>query len=351
MKKFPINLSLQQIADIAGGELILIQECRCNGVASLEEADEQSVAFFQDSKLENQFLNSQAGVIIIPNKSDITSLPKRNYILCEMPYVSFLRVIAFFLQQGHKPVMGKNIHPSAIIHESVALPENITIGAHVVVHKNVSIGDKSILDENVVINEDVKIGNNCHLYPNVIIYHDVTVGSDVNLHAGVVVGSDGFGYLWDGSKHQKIPQVGGVIIEDDVEIGANVSIDRGALGDTIIHKGAKIDNLVQIAHNVEIGEYAILCSQVGVAGSSTIGKNSILAGQVGVADHVKVGNNVKIGAQSGVPNDIQDNKIVLGYPAMDVILQRKILVSLKELPEIRKFFHRMKKKDTHDASD
>ncbi|HEX37737.1 MAG TPA: UDP-3-O-(3-hydroxymyristoyl)glucosamine N-acyltransferase [Candidatus Cloacimonetes bacterium] len=351
MKKFPVDLSLQQIAEIANGELILSHECSCNAVASLEEADEHSVAFFQDPKLENVFQSSRAGVIIISKKNDIQSLPQRNYILCEMPYVSFLRIIAFFQRQIHKPVKGKDIHPTAIIHENVTLPDNIRISANVVVHQNVNIGDRTVLDENVVINKDVKVGKNCHFYPNVIVYNDVIIGNDVNLHAGVVVGSDGFGYLWDGGKHQKIPQVGGVIIEDDVEIGANVTIDRGALGDTIIRKGAKIDNLVQIAHNVDVGEYTILCSQVGIAGSSKIGKNCILAGQVGVADHVKVGKNVKIGAQSGVPNDIPDNKIVLGYPAMDVGLQRKILVSLKELPEIRKFIHRLKKKDTHDSSE
>ncbi len=351
MKKFPITLSLSEIAQIAEGELVFNKDCRCNSVASLEEADTQSIAFFQDPKFERSFLESQAGVIIIPKHTELNSVPVRNYILSEKPYVSFLRIIAFFLHEIQKSIKGREIHPTAIVHDSVSLPENIHIGAHTVIHENVTIGNNCSFDEHVVINSDVTIGDNCHFYPNVVIYHDVTIGNAVNIHAGVIVGSDGFGYLWDGKKHQKIPQVGGVIIEDDVEIGANTTIDRGALGDTIIHKGAKIDNLVQIAHNVDVGQYSILCSQVGIAGSSKIGKNSILAGQVGVADHVKVGENVKIGAQSGVPNDIPENKIVLGYPAMDVILQRKILVSLKELPEIRKYFHQLKKKDSYDSSD
>ena len=347
MKKFALVLPLEQLAAVAEGKLIKIRECTCNAVASLEEADENTVVFFQDTKFEKAFAESKAGIFLIPEKLDLNTLPKRNYILCSKPYFSFLRIVAYFLQSTQKPVKGRDIHPTAIVAESVIIPDNITIAANAVIGENVVLGDYSSIHENVVIKNDVVIGERCCLFPGVIIYSEVQIGCEVSIHAGSVIGSDGFGYIWDGKKHQKIPQVGRVIIEDDVEIGANVSIDRGALGDTIIRKGSKIDNLVQIAHNVEVGEYSILCSQVGIAGSSKVGNNCIFAGQVGIADHVKIGNNVKIGAQSGVPNDIPDNKIVLGYPAIDIGLQRRILASLKELPDMRKYLHRLKKEETN----
>ncbi|MBN2018524.1 MAG: UDP-3-O-(3-hydroxymyristoyl)glucosamine N-acyltransferase [Candidatus Cloacimonetes bacterium] len=345
MKRFSIELSLEKLAEIAQGKLIKVSDCLCNAVASLDEADAQTVVFFQDPKFEKEFQSSEAGVFIIPAELDRENLPDRNYILSPKPYFSFLRIVAFFLHSTQKPIKGRDIHPSAYIDPSIKIPDNIIVAANVVIGKNVVLGEYNAIQENVVIKEDVTIGDRCSFFPGVTIYKEVVIGSYVRIHAGSVIGSDGFGYIWDGSKHQKIPQIGRVVIEDDVEIGANVTVDRGALGDTVIKKGSKIDNLVQIAHNVQVGNYSILCSQVGIAGSSKVGDNCIFAGQVGIADHVNVGNNVKIGAQSGVPNDIPDDKIVLGYPAMDVGLQRRILASLKELPDMRKYFHQLKKKE------
>ena len=349
MKHFEIMLSVEKLAEIAEGTLRKAHDCSCHSVASLDEADTHSVVFYQDPKLEKIFMNSNAGVFLVLNSIDLNTLPKRNYILCKNPYISFLKIISYFLQSIIKPINGRDIDPTAIIHESVTLPPNICIQAHAVIGKNVILGDHSHIHENVVIKENVSIGNNCSLYPGVVIYSEVTLAHNVRVHAGSVIGSDGFGYIWDGTKHQKIPQIGRVIIEDDVEIGTNVTIDRGALGDTIIKKGTKIDNLVQIAHNVEIANDTILCSQVGIAGSSKIGSNCILAGQVGIADHVIIGHNVKIGAQSGVSNDISDDKIMLGYPATDVGLQKRILASIKELPQMRKYFHHMKKKEEENV--
>ena len=349
MKQFALALPIEKLAAIAEGKLVKIRDCTCNAVSSLEEADEHTVVFFQDPKFEKAFAKSKAGVFLIPEELDLNTIPKRNYILCSKPYISLLRIVAYFLQSTQKPIKGRDIHPTAVIDESIIIPDNITISANAVIGKNVVLGEYTAIHENVVIKDDVVMGERCCLYPGVTIYNEVQIGSDVRIHAGCVIGSDGFGYIWDGKKHQKIPQVGRVIIEDDVEIGANVTVDRGSLGDTIIRKGSKIDNLVQIAHNVEVGKYTILCSQVGIAGSSKVGSNCIFAGQVGVADHVKVGNNVKIGAQSGIPNDIPDNKIVLGYPAMDIGLQRRIIASLKELPDIRKYFHQLKKKEENDV--
>ncbi len=166
----------------------------------------------------------------------------------------------------------------------------------------------------------------------------------MTIHSGTVVGSDGFGYLWNGKKQQKIPQVGGVIIKDEVELGSNVSIDRGALGNTVIGEGTKIDNIVQIGHNVQIGKHTIICSQTGIAGSSQVGDRVTLAGQVGVADHVKIGDNVTVAAMSGISNDVADGKVMFGYPATEAGEQRRIIASLRSLPKLRKLVKRLQKR-------
>ncbi|MCK4358769.1 MAG: UDP-3-O-(3-hydroxymyristoyl)glucosamine N-acyltransferase [Candidatus Cloacimonetes bacterium] len=345
MKIFKNSINLEQAERIAQGKLIKVNDSIINSAATLEDADNSSLAFFQDRKFFDSFLNSNAGVLIIPEDEDLSKIPRRNYILCEKPYISFLRIVAFLLERETESVSGIKIHPSATIDSSVVLPENINISSNVVIEQGVKLGDGVVIDSNTVIKKNSQIGENSHLFPNVVIYPETIIGKNVQIHSGSIIGSDGFGYLWDGKKHQKIPQIGGVIIEDDVEIGANVTVDRGTLGNTVIKKGTKIDNLVQIAHNDIIGENAILCAQVGIAGSSEIGDNSILAGQVGVADHIKIGNKVTIAAQSGVSKNIADGKVVFGYPAIDIKLQHKIIMAMRELPEMRKYFHKLMKED------
>lgn len=345
MKVFKNSITLVQAKRIAHGELILVKDSSVNSVASLEDADASSVSFFQDEKYLSSFIKSEAGLIIIPKDEDLSKIPSRNYILCEKPYLSFLRIVKFFLEQETKKISGKDVHPSAVIDSSVVLPENIKVSSNVVIEQKVKLDDRIEIEANTVVKRDSQIGEGSHLFPNVVIYAETVIGKNVRIHAGSIIGSDGFGYLWDGAKHQKIPQIGRVIIEDDVEIGANVTIDRGTLSDTIIKKGTKIDNLVQIAHNNIIDKNVILCAQVGVAGSSEIGENSVLAGQVGVADHIKIGKRVKVAAQSGVSKNIEDDKIVFGYPAVDVKLQRKIILAMRELPKIREYFHKLMKED------
>ena len=345
MKIFKNSINLEQAERIAQGKLIKVNDSIINSAATLEDADNFSLAFFQDRKFFDSFLNSNAGVLIIPEDEDLSKIPRRNYILCEKPYISFLRIVSFLLEKETESVSGKKIHPGAVIDSSVVLPENINISSNVVIEQGVKLGDGVVIDSNTVIKKNSQIGENSHLFPNVVIYPETIIGKNVQIHSGSIIGSDGFGYLWDGKKHQKIPQIGGVIIEDDVEIGANVTVDRGTLGNTVIKKGTKIDNLVQIAHNDIIGENAILCAQVGIAGSSEIGDNSILAGQVGVADHIKIGNKVTIAAQSGVSKNIADGKVVFGYPAIDIKLQHKIIMAMRELPEMRKYFHKLMKED------
>jgi UDP-3-O-[3-hydroxymyristoyl] glucosamine N-acyltransferase len=312
-------------------------------VGALDEADNTSLAFYQDKKYLNDFLASRAGAIIVSDTIDLTDLPAKNYILCKHPYLSFLSVITFLLEKGEKKLIGKDIHPTATIARDISLPNNITIGRNVVIEDGVSLGEGVYIDENVIIKHHSSIGDESHIFPNVTIYPETAIGKNVRIHAGTVIGADGFGYIWDGKKHRKIPQIGRVIIEDDVEIGANTTIDRGALGDTIIKHGTKIDNLVQIAHNVIVGPNAIICAQTGIAGSCEIGENSILAGQVGVADHIKIGKNVKIAAQSGVTNHVPDGKTIFGYPATDAQLQRRMVAAMRKLPEMRKILYKLAK--------
>ncbi|MBC8527443.1 MAG: UDP-3-O-(3-hydroxymyristoyl)glucosamine N-acyltransferase [Candidatus Cloacimonetes bacterium] len=349
MKKFKHSISLKDVEKISQGKLISVNDSLFNSVATLEDADSSSIAFYQDVKYIKAFKESKAGLIIIPKDETLSKIPERNYILCEKPFMSFLRIVSFLLEKEDKLIKGKYIHQSANIHSSVKLPNYIKILPNVVVEEGVILEEKVVIEANSVIKKNSIIGEESHIFPNVVIYPDTIIGKKVRIHSGCIVGCDGFGYIWDGTQHRKIPQIGNVIIEDDVEIGANVTIDRATLGNTIIKKGSKIDNLVQIAHNVKIGRNVIICSQVGIAGSSEIGDNSVLAGQVGITDHIKIGKKVMIAAQSGVAKDVPDGKILFGYPAIDAHKQRRIIAAMKELPEMRRFYHKLMKKDKNDS--
>jgi len=345
MKKFKQNLSLEKIKKITGGELVVSADHTISSVGDLSEADAHSAAFYSDEKFKKKFENSKAGLIFVKSKSLIESEKNRNYIITEKPYFAFLKLLSYFLEQSEEnDIIGKDIHSSATIDSTTNLPQNVRIGKNVVIKKNVTLGDSVFVGDNSVIGPEVSIGKSTYIYPNVTIYNNCEIGNKVIIHAGTVIGSDGFGYMWDGNKQQKIPQIGGVIIKDEVELGSNVSVDRGALGNTIIQEDTKIDNLVQIGHNVIIGKHTIICSQTGIAGSSKIGNNVTLAGQVGVADHVKIGNNVTVAAMSGISKDVPDGKIMFGYPATEAGEQKRIIASLRSLPKLRKFLKRLQKR-------
>jgi UDP-3-O-[3-hydroxymyristoyl] glucosamine N-acyltransferase len=243
--------------------------------------------------------------------------------------------------QPFRPEPG--IHSTAVVSPSAKIGQRVAVGALTVIEDKAEIGDGTVIFPLVSIYPRVKIGEECVLHSHVSVREDVRIGSRVILHSGVVIGSDGFGYLKlaDGT-HKKIPQKGTVVIEDDVEIGANSAVDRAALGETIIRRGTKIDNLVQVAHNVEIGENAILAGQVGIAGSSRIGKNVVLAGQVGVADHLSVGDNVIAIAQTGIAQDVPAGAVVAGTPQLDVRDWRKASVLLPQLYDLVKDMKKLK---------
>ncbi|HZL13355.1 MAG TPA: UDP-3-O-(3-hydroxymyristoyl)glucosamine N-acyltransferase, partial [Verrucomicrobiae bacterium] len=263
-------------------------------------------------------------------------------ILIQVPNarVAFAKVLGLFFPEKS---FAAGIHPTAIVAASAKIDASVYVGPHCVIGERVKIGARTVLQCGNFIGDDSQIGDNVNLFPNVVLYPQSQIGNRVRIHAGTVIGADGFGYVLDGEIHRKIPQIGKVVIGDDVEIGAGVTIDRGALGSTLIGQGTKIDNLVQIAHNVEIGAHCLLVAQAGIAGSSKLGNYVVLAGQVGIGGHLKIGNQATIAAQSGVMNDIADGEKWFGYPAQpdreikrQIIAQRRLPELLKRVAELEK---------------
>ena len=255
--------------------------------------------------------------------------------------VAFAKALALFFPE---PKFAAGIHPTAVVAAIAQIDPTAHIGPHCAVGERVKIGANSVLQAGNFVGDDSKLGDDVNLFPNVTIYPRTEIGNRVRIHAGTVIGSDGFGYVLDGGVHRKVPQIGNVVIGDDVEIGANVTIDRGALGSTVIGKGTKIDNLVQIAHNVEIGEHCIVIAQVGIAGSTKLGNYVILAGQVGLAGHLKIGNQVTVAAQSGVMHDIPDGEKWLGSPAQPDKQTKRQMIAQRKLPDLLKRVAELEKK-------
>jgi UDP-3-O-[3-hydroxymyristoyl] glucosamine N-acyltransferase len=247
--------------------------------------------------------------------------------------IAFAKAMALFFPEKK---FTAGIHPTAVIAASAKVDASAHIGPHCVVGERVHIGARAVLQACNCVGDDSKLGDDVNLFPNVTIYPETEIGRRVRIHAGTVVGSDGFGYVQDGGVHRKVPQIGNVIIGDDVEIGANVTIDRGALGPTIIGKGTKIDNLVQIAHNVEIGEGSVVIAQVGISGSCKFGKYVILAGQAGFAGHLNIGDRVTVAAQSGVMTDIPAGEKWLGSPAQPDKQTKRQMIAIQRLPDLLK---------------
>jgi UDP-3-O-[3-hydroxymyristoyl] glucosamine N-acyltransferase len=281
------------------------------GVASLQEAREGDVTFFSNPRYLAQLRASKASAVIIPSgfEEQITPFLLR----VENPSAAFATAVAAFAPKEIIPALG--VHPSAVVNPSVVLGEGVSIGPNAVIESGVVIGNGTIIDSGCLIGTGVRLGKECRLYQGVIIRERCQLGDRVILQPGAVIGSCGFGYEFQGGRHVKIPQTGIVEIGNDVEIGANTTIDRARFGRTVIGEGSKIDNLVQIAHNVQVGPHTIICSQVGIAGSTRIGAYVTLAGQVGLAGHIDIGDKAVIGAQSGLSKNVPAESMVIGAPA------------------------------------
>ena len=321
---------LKELALWVDGTVVGDGEIEISGVAAIEEAQAGEITFIADPKYLPNLNKTHASAVIV--SKEVTQADKA--LLCVThPKLAFARILTLFSQ---KPYQSKGIDSHSWISPTAKLGKDLTVYPFVYIGDRCSIGDRVTLYPGVYVGEDSSIGEDSILYPNVSVYSQTAIGKRVILHSGVVVGSDGFRYEKEGKKNLKIPQVGIVEIEDDVEIGANTTVDRATLSKTIIRRGVKIDNLVQVAHNVAIGEDSIIVAQVGISGSTKIGNNVILAGQVGVVGHVEIGDNVMVGAQAGVTHDLPANQGYVGSPALPHREFLRAITTFPKLPEMRK---------------
>ena len=294
------------------------------------EASDGHITFLEGKNFKQLEQLRASAVIVPPDTPRGTRLP---LLRIANPRLAFAKALELFYVQPYRP---RGISSQAFLGRNVVVGSDPSIHPFVVVADDAKIGNRVILYPGVYLGEGSVVGDDSIIYPNVCIREGVKIGNRVIIHAGAVIGADGFGFVTDEGKHQKIPQVGGVIIEDDVEIGANTTIDRATLGNTVIKQGVKIDSLVMVAHNVTIGEHCFLMSQVGIAGSCTLGKYVILTGQVGLADHITVGDRVMVGAQSGLMRDVEAGQIVVGSPALPHREWMKVQAVIPKLPELKK---------------
>jgi len=327
-----LKLTLAEVATLVGGTLSGGDPTSSViGINTLADASEDHLSFLTNPKYAHYLKDCQAAAVLV-NKDKAASLDSPlPLILCKDAYLAFARLVKHFAPPIPSPAVG--VHPTAVVEDSAELGDSVSVGANAYIGSRVRLGSGVTVGVGCYIGAETTLGADCYLHPNVTLREGCIVGERVLIHAGTVIGSDGFGYAKDGAKQVKIPQIGIVELGDDVEIGANCSIDRAALGVTRIGRGTKIDNLVQIAHNVVIGEDSVIISQVGISGSTTLGDRVILAGQVGVAGHLKIGNDVLVLAQSGIPRDIPAKEIHLGTPARPAMLARRIDAAQKLLPE------------------
>ncbi len=325
-----MSKSLKELAKLIGGKVFGDESLLIEGVASAEEAKEGEITFACNSRYLEEVEKSPASAVIVFPEVRKLSKP---FVRVDNPRLAFAKVLEVFTPSRQEP---EGIHPTAILGKKVTLGKGVSVQAYVVIGDNARIGDGAALYPGVCVGKNVVIGNNALIYPQVVIREEVLIGKNAIIHSGTVIGSDGFGFVEGGGVHHKIPQVGKVIIEDDVEIGANVTIDRATTRVTTVKKGTKIDNLVHIAHNVTVGEDCLLVAQVGISGSVEIGNKVTLAGQSGVAGHLSIGDRVMVTAKSGVTKSIPSNSRVSGFPARPYREENKIKIALLKLPELLK---------------
>ncbi len=329
-----MEFKAKDIAAFLNGEIEGDENVKVSHVSKIEEGEPGSLAFLANPKYENYIYSTKASVVLI-NKSFVPkSTIRATLIKVDDAYQAFASLLDLYVKA--KSMSKTGIEQPSFIHDEASVERGIYVGAFSYISKNAKIGKDVKLFPQTFVGENVIIGDNCILYPGVKIYDNCIIGKECIIHSGVVVGSDGFGFAQqnDGT-YKKIPQIGNVIIEDNVEIGANTTIDCGTMGSTIIRKGAKIDNLIQVAHNCEIGENTVIAAQSGLAGSTKIGSGCKIAGQVGFAGHLTIGNNVNVGAQSGVSKSVKDNETIFGSPAIPLKDQIKAFSIFKNLPQLR----------------
>ncbi len=332
-------MKLQEIADILSGRLMGDAECDITGIARIESAKEGDITYISHPKYEKYLSKTSAACIIVSRDTKVKTT--KTLLFVEQPNLAVIKLANLFYKKTPPPA---GISFTASVSNNAVIDKTASIGTFCVLSENCRVGKGTILYSQVYLGEGSSVGDDCSIYPGVIIRDGVKIKDRVVIHSGSVIGADGFGYIEKAGERVKIPSHGGVIIENDVEIGANTTIDRATFGNTIIGRGTKIDNLVHIAHNVLIGENSVIVAQVGISGSTEIGHNVIIAGQAGIGEHLIIGNNVRIGGQSGVTKSIRDGEEVSGYPAQEHKRSRKAYSLLMRLPEIYERLRRLEKK-------
>lgn len=336
-----MKFTATQIAEILEGEVVGNPDAEVFKLSKIEEGTKGSLTFLANQKYVNFIYTTDATITIVNNDFVPENELTTTLIKVEDAYQSFSKLLEYYNQVK---LMKSGIEQPSVISENVIYGEQLYLGSFSYIGKNVTIGYNVKIYPNCFIGDNVIIGDNCIFFAGVKIYSETIIGNNCNFHSGCVVGSDGFGFApTEDGTFNKIPQIGNVIIEDDVEIGANTTIDRATLGTTLIRKGVKLDNHIQVAHNVEIGENTVIAAQTGVAGSTKIGSNCLIGGQVGIAGHITIGNNVRIQAQSGVGKNINDGEVLQGSPSFGYADYSKSYVHFRNLPKIVADFEELKK--------
>ena len=326
-----MEFSAKQIAEYLQGTIVGDENAKVNTFAKIEEGTPGALSFLANPKYTNYIYDTQSSIVLV-NKDFVPEQEiKATLIKVDNAYESLAKLLTLY--ESMKPKR-TGISPLASIAASAKLGKNVYIGPFACIEDGVEIGDNTAIHPHVAIESHAKVGADTTIYPNVTIYHDCIVGSRCIIHAGAVIGADGFGFAPSAEGYEKIPQIGIVVIEDDVELGANTCVDRATMGTTVVHRGVKLDNLIQVAHNVEIGSNTVMAAQVGIAGSTKIGEWCMMGGQVGIAGHAKIGDRVSLGAQSGVPGSIKGGLSLIGSPPIDPRLFARSTAIFKRLPEM-----------------
>ncbi len=339
-----MKFTAAQIAGILDGEVFGNPDAEVYKLAKIEEGTTGSLTFLANTKYANYLYSTSATIVIVNKSYELENEVKATLIKVDDAYSSFSKLLEYYNQVK---LMKSGIEQPSVISEGVTYGDDLYLGSFCYIGKNVSIGNNVKIYPNSFIGDNVTIGDNCVFFAGVRIYSETEIGNHVTIHSGTIIGSDGFGFapLEDGS-FSKIPQIGNVVIEDYVEIGSCSTIDRATLGTTYIRKGAKLDNQIQVAHNVEIGENTVIAAQTGIAGSTKIGKNCMIGGQVGIAGHITIGDFVKIQAQSGIGKSLKDGEVVQGSPAFNYGDFAKSFVHFRNLPKIVNEIEELKKNNT-----
>ncbi|MEG1563617.1 MAG: UDP-3-O-(3-hydroxymyristoyl)glucosamine N-acyltransferase [Bacteroides sp.] len=328
-----MEFSAKQIAAFIQGDIIGDENATVHTFAKIEEGIPGAISFLSNPKYTSYIYETQSSIVLV-NKDFVPEHEiKVTLIKVDNAYESLAKLLNLYEMSKPKKT---GIDPLAYIAPTAQIGNNVYIAPLACIEDGAAIGDNTIIHPHVTIGEQAKVGNNCILYPSVTVYHDCRIGNDCIVHAGCVIGADGFGFAPTPNGYEKIPQIGIVILEDKVELGANTCVDRATMGATIVRSGVKLDNLIQVAHNVEIGSHTVIAAQVGIAGSAKIGEWCMFGGQVGIAGHSKIGNKVSLGAQSGVPGNIKSGSQLIGTPPMELKTFFKSSIVQKSLPEMQK---------------